>query len=59
MRKIRFYHYWIYKLYFYLWTPILAERPHYVYNMIVWMQSYMDHHYPNYGETKNVPRTKD
>lgn len=25
--KIRFYHWWAYKLYFWLWTPILESRP--------------------------------
>ena len=25
--KIRFYHWWIYKLYFKFWTPIFQDRP--------------------------------
>lgn len=27
MSKIRFYHWWVYKLYKYLWDPIFIERP--------------------------------
>ena len=25
--KIRFYHWWVYRLYFWLWTPILIDKP--------------------------------
>jgi hypothetical protein len=25
--KIRFYHMWVYRLYFWIWTPILRSRP--------------------------------
>lgn len=25
--KIRFYHWWIYKLFYKFWTPILKDRP--------------------------------
>lgn len=27
MRKPRFYHWWVYRLYYWLWTPILIDNP--------------------------------
>ena len=34
--KIRFYHWWVYKLYYYFWNPIFMERPSMV-------KAYIDH----------------
>lgn len=42
--KIRFYHWWIYRLYYWAWTPILASRPDMIEEMInhhrEWLKMY-------------------
>lgn len=40
--KIRFYHWWVYKLYFRLWSPILVERPEMVRGQVEWMTRWLD-----------------
>lgn len=37
--KIRFYHMWVYKLFYYVWDPILRSRP----DLVVLMQQHTDH----------------
>ena len=39
--KIRFYHWWIYNLYHYFWTPILKERPQMVKAMRDWCEQWL------------------
>lgn len=43
MKKIRFYHWWAYRLYRWLWNPILEERPEMVKAMRDWNQSWLQH----------------
>lgn len=39
--KIRFYHWWIYKLYYWFWTPILKTRPRMVQGQMDWMKKWL------------------
>lgn len=43
MTKIRFYHWWAYRLYRWLWTPILSERPSMVKAMRDWKSDWLSH----------------
>jgi hypothetical protein len=36
--KIRLWHWWVYRLYVYLWTPILKTRP----GWVVYMRDHMN-----------------
>lgn len=40
--KIRFWHRWIYALYFHTWTPIYRARPLLVSLQIDWMERFLD-----------------
>ena len=40
--KIRFWHRWIYSLYFHTWTPIYRAKPHLLTAQIDWMNRYLD-----------------
>lgn len=44
--KIRFYHWWIYKLYKYFWNPIYREKP-------ILLQAQIDHANKWIKENKN------
>lgn len=48
--KIRFYHWWVYKLYFYLWTPIYEDKPEMIKGQVEWMEEWLVRN--NYKETK-------
>lgn len=37
MKKVRFYHWWVYKLFYKMWEPLLKERP----DLALFMQEYM------------------
>lgn len=51
--KIRFYHWWIYKLYYKFWTPILEQRPDMVKEIIDHMLKWQDHQ-KKYDDGKDV-----
>lgn len=40
--KIRFYHWWIYRLYYKYWTPILATHPDMVRAQVQWMSQWLE-----------------
>ena len=40
--KIRFYHWWVYRLYSYMWTPIFKRNPQMVRGMIDYMEGWLD-----------------
>lgn len=40
--KIRFYHWWIYKLYYRIWNPIFTENPDMVRAIRDWNQDWLD-----------------
>lgn len=44
MKPIRFYHMWAYRLFRYLWTPILKERPNMTKAMADCMYNYFEEH---------------
>ncbi len=40
--KIRFYHWWIRRLYFRTWSPLMAVRPEMVRAEIEWMTGWLE-----------------
>lgn len=40
--KIRFYHMWVYRFFYWVWTPILESRPDIVIAMRDWNQQWLD-----------------
>lgn len=42
MIRIRFYHWWIYKLYHWAWNPILRERPEMVNAIVDYMIDWLE-----------------
>lgn len=40
--KIRFYHWWIYKIYFKTWARIYADRPGMLRYQVEWMTRWLD-----------------
>ena len=42
--KLRFYHIWVYKLFYYVWTPVLKTRPDIVQEMANWNNGWLAQH---------------
>lgn len=51
--KIRFYHWWVYSLYYKLWAPILASRPEMVQSHIDWMTEWLAYREKIINENKS------
>ena len=53
-KKIRFYHWWIYELYYWAWTPILASRPDMVEEMIRHHREWLKMYYQTKENEKSI-----
>lgn len=43
--KIRFYHWWIYELYYYFWTPIFKANPKMLRGCVEYSKQWLEEHH--------------
>lgn len=55
--KIRFYHWWVYKLYYWVWSPIYESNPHLLKQVVKHQNAWLtdrEEHYKNVRTTFRV-----
>ena len=55
--KIRFYHWWVYKLYYWVWSPIYESNPHLLKEVVRHQNSWLkerEEYYKNVRSTSRV-----